>query len=419
MGAGATVDELTNPPLRSQQRIKDQQQTSPGVTPSPASMATTSTTTTPTTTTPPTQSTISTSTSTPPPNNLAVAALDGAPFTESQSRIEFNREYNTALSAALSSLVSTFVGFPFDSVKTRMQAYKFKSVLDCVMVTKKTEGISGFFRGVGAPMISVSIVRTLSFSIYAQCKATYTTIANSVMGAGYVVDPAGPIPLTEDQLAHPGKNLLRAIPTYFMSGFTAGGFIAMFSCPFEFTKLSTQIEMLMARASYANLPDSEFTKTYVPKGTLESAKDIVRRRGITGLYSGFRYHFVRDALGTSLYFSVYESSKQLSRMYSPTQADPGPLVIAISGGLCGIFSWAVLFPIDTMKSIAQRDVLTRRPGEVFKPRKFQLLNPRMYRGLGVSVVRTGLVNMTFFSIYEPLFKHLMASSERKAATLEA
>ncbi|KAK9381008.1 mitochondrial carrier domain-containing protein [Kockiozyma suomiensis] len=352
-------------------------------------------------------------------SKLPLPQLQEHASTKLQATNDYQREYNTAVAAALSSLASTFVGFPFDSVKTRMQAYKFKSVLDCVMVTKKTEGVRGFFRGVGAPMVSVSIVRTLSFSIYAQSKATYTSMVNSVMGEGYVVDPSGPAVLTEEQLASPGKNLLRSLPTYFLSGFTAGGFIAMFSCPFEFTKLSTQIEMLMARAAVTGSPDAAKAPVSQPKGALESAKEIVRRRGILGLYSGFKYHFARDALGTSLYFSVYEASKQLSIMYNPSNVDPGPLVIAISGGLCGIFSWAVLFPIDTMKSIVQRDILTRKPGEVFKPRKFQLLNPRMYRGLGVSVVRTGLVNMTFFSIFEPLFKHLMKTSDSAILPLEA
>ncbi|KAK9467891.1 mitochondrial carrier domain-containing protein [Lipomyces arxii] len=318
----------------------------------------------------------------------------------------WEREYHIAVSAGLSSLVSTLVGFPFDSVKTRMQAYKFRSVLDCVAVTKRTEGVKGFFRGVGAPMISVTVVRTVSFSIYAQCRSMYTSALNSILGEGWVVDPAGPVPLTDAQSQTPGSNILRAMPVYLMSGFTAGGFIAMFSCPFEFTKLSTQIEMLMARSSQAALPDSDPAFKYVPKGTIASFKDIINKRGFWGLYSGFRYHFARDALGTSLYFSVYESSKQLFSMYTQNQEKPGPAVIAVSGGLCGIFSWALLFPIDTMKSIVQRDILTRPPGTPAKNRTFTILNPRMYRGLGVSIARTGLVNMTFFSIYEPLYNKL-------------
>ncbi|KAK9237201.1 mitochondrial carrier domain-containing protein [Lipomyces kononenkoae] len=342
-----------------------------------------------------------------PDINATTFAITAA-SSENELPSTWRREYNTAVSAGLSSLVSTFVGFPFDSIKTRMQAYRFNSVLDCIAVTKKTEGINGFFRGVGAPMISVTIVRTLSFSIYSQCRTTYTDTFNRAFGEGYIVDPSGPVPLTPEQKATPGQNLLRALPMYFMSGFTAGGFIALFSCPFEFTKLSTQIELLMARAANPAVPELNpaSSSKYEPKGTFESFKDIIRKRGIVGLYSGFRYHFARDSLGTSLYFTVYESSKQLFSMYNPDGGPPGPLVIAISGGLCGIFSWAVLFPLDTMKSIVQRDILTRPPGTPIKKRPFHLFHPRMYRGLGVSIARTGIVNMTFFSIYEQLYKNL-------------
>ncbi|KAK9454949.1 mitochondrial carrier domain-containing protein [Dipodascopsis uninucleata] len=320
---------------------------------------------------------------------------------------QWQREYKTAVSAGLSSLVSTFVGFPLDSVKTRMQTYKFNSFMDCVLTTKRTEGMTGFFRGIGAPMLSITIVRTLSFSIYTQCRSLYMTGFSKIMGPGYVVDPTGPVALTQEQKQHPGRNLALTLPVYALSGFTAGGFIALFSCPFEFTKLSTQIEMLMARTATASQPDSNpQSEDYRPKGTLQSFKDIIKTRGFLGLYSGFRYHFSRDALGTSIYFTVYESSKQIFRMYNPEAEQTGPVVIAISGALCGIFSWALLFPIDTMKSIVQRDILTRTPGAPLKKRSFNLFNPRMYRGLGVSVARTGLVNMTFFSVYEQLYNKL-------------
>jgi len=31
-----------------------------------------------------------------------------------------------------------------------------------------------------------------------------------------------------------------------------------------------------------------------------------------------------------------------------------PLGVAIAGGMCGIFSWTLVFPLDTMKSIVGR-----------------------------------------------------------------
>ena len=53
----------------------------------------------------------------------------------------------------------------------------------------------------------------------------------------------------------------------------------------------------------------------------------------------------RDAFGTGIYFTAYESSKYL---LSGT-AIPGPLTYTISGAACGVAAWCIVFPIDTAK----------------------------------------------------------------------
>ncbi|KAH0613252.1 uncharacterized protein H6S33_009632 [Morchella sextelata] len=63
------------------------------------------------------------------------------------------------------------------------------------------------------------------------------------------------------------------------------------SGPFEFTKLSSQIELLMARSRMASVDDPSHITKYQPKGTFQSASSIVKARGFGGLYSGFHLHF--------------------------------------------------------------------------------------------------------------------------------
>ena len=50
----------------------------------------------------------------------------------------------------MSSVLSTVSAFPLDSVKTRMQTYKYAGFLDCVRNTYQTEKLRGFFRGTEA-----------------------------------------------------------------------------------------------------------------------------------------------------------------------------------------------------------------------------------------------------------------------------
>lgn len=56
-------------------------------------------------------------------------------------------------------------------------------------------------------------------------------------------------------------------------------------------------------------------------------------------------HTVRDSLGTAVYFTTYETTKQfLGNIAGLTEATPPPAVSAIAGGLCGIMGWIVVCP---------------------------------------------------------------------------
>lgn len=93
---------------------------------------------------------------------------------------------------------------------------------------------------------------------------------------------------------------------------------------------------------------------------------------------------------------------------SPTN----PLSVAIAGGFCGVASWALIYPIDSAKSIYQRNCLMTCRGEsVKKAPKIQFFNKRMYRGLGVSMGRSCVVNSIFFSSFEFVKKHINAMED--------
>ena len=63
--------------------------------------------------------------------------------------------------------------------------------------------------------------------------------------------------------------------------------------PFELTKLSAQISVLMANKSNTSM-DDPVGRTYQQKGTFATAKNIVVHRGIGGLYSGFSLHLCKS-----------------------------------------------------------------------------------------------------------------------------
>lgn len=64
----------------------------------------------------------------------------------------FVKRYRIEIAASSSSVFSTLVAFPLDSVKTRMQTYQYQGFLDCVKRTYRTEALGGFFRGKTRPI---------------------------------------------------------------------------------------------------------------------------------------------------------------------------------------------------------------------------------------------------------------------------
>lgn len=293
------------------------------------------------------------------------------------------KPYRSTVLALVSSVSSTTVGFPFDTVKTRMQTYSFKSYWHCIAETRRIDGVRGFFRGIWAPLISTSFLRSISVSLYTTAKPlSYALIENT--GADCEKYP-----------------FLCNIPVAFAAGVFAGAGTSMFSSPFEFTKVYAQIVTL------AN-------HKLKPALTLANIRNIVKYQGILGLYSGYKFHIMRDGLGTGVHFALYELFKYIvNDLISGDPNRSSQMLILFAGGVSGVLGWAVVFPLDTLKSVMQRDIVTNilrketgLPPLPIKNHKLQV-SRRIYRGLGVSLARSFLVNMAFFSCYEGSMKYLI------------
>lgn len=87
------------------------------------------------------------------------------------------------------------------------------------------------------------------------------------------------------------------------------------------------------------------------------------KSGPLGLWTGFRLHFVRDTMGTALYFAEYDVMRHwLGRRggggmsgVSGEQGElpdwargwlPVQLVPFLCGSLAGVTSWALIYPVD-------------------------------------------------------------------------
>lgn len=139
---------------------------------------------------------------------------------------------------------------------------------------------------------------------------------------------------------------------------------------------------------------------------------IYRSGGLKGLYTGFPLHFTRDVLGTSLYFSIYDSSRFIvDKVELPT---PQFLTTFVCGSSAGILSWIIIYPVDLVKSKVQRNALAGVPREspwhIF--RRLCSGGPsKLYRGLGVSAVRSIFSHGIHWSVLEFVRGQIELSSD--------
>lgn len=130
------------------------------------------------------------------------------------------KRYRVEVAASASSVLSTLTTFPLDSVKTRMQTYRYAGFLDCVKHTYNTEKFRGFFRGVTAPMASITLVRTVSFSIYQRSKYVYCDWVKRNFGFDVMA-------YVSSKGSYPNS---WSIATFGAAGATAGSCITVIAC---------------------------------------------------------------------------------------------------------------------------------------------------------------------------------------------
>lgn len=102
-------------------------------------------------------------------------------------------------------------------------------------------------------------------------------------------------------------------------------------------------------------------------------------------YKGFQYVMLREVPATALYFNSYYYFKEKTS-------------VMVAGGLAGIITWGITFPLDVLK--------TRMQSESYKTLKDALFFKGIYRGIVPCLVRAICINSVSFYIYENMIEIL-------------
>ncbi|KAJ1407858.1 mitochondrial carrier domain-containing protein [Ochromonadaceae sp. CCMP2298] len=270
------------------------------------------------------------------------------------------KERREAAAGASAGVIGTVLGYPLDSIKTRMQVQRLDMISSARSIYSEAS-LAGFYRGVVSPLLALTLLNTLNFSSYAAMRA-HLGIAQELEGFEWRVAVAGA---------------------------AVGPLSAMISTPFDLVKTQMQ---LLSGAKKAGVGTRTGTVTGVGTGvgtgtgtgtvvqfrnSLQAAVFIVRQGGVAALYRAHGVNSLREVVFLGTYFSAYEHLRYVLRVKAGggggggcsgsngsvggssssvsggVSGGLGSLAVPMSGGLAGALGWLVSFPLDCVKSNMQ------------------------------------------------------------------
>lgn len=253
--------------------------------------------------------------------------------------------------------VGTLLGFPLDALKTRRQAGAAGVTLASVA---RAEGVGALYRGVGAPLVSLTVLNALNFSAFAAFRERVGASASLPAAAADAV-----------------------------AGAAVGPLSAAVSTPFELVKVQLQ--------SRGAAGDNGLAASF------RYGAGLARRHGLGALYVGGGVNSVRESLFLAVYFSSYCRLK-------PESTEGAQAQVAAAGASAGALAWVVSYPLDAVKGRIQSRRLNE-PALSAKHAARDLLAAHgglkgLYVGVGPSVMRAVLVSGSRFSAYEAALRAL-------------
>ncbi|KAI0069640.1 carnitine/acyl carnitine carrier [Panus rudis PR-1116 ss-1] len=276
------------------------------------------------------------------------------------------------------------VGFPFDTVKVRLQnpsvGVQYRSTFHGVTTIIRQEGFRSLFRGISSPLVTAAPLNGLVFSSYKFFMRAQLDSEDSIPS------------LTQVTLAGAATGVVGSILT----------------TPTELIKIQQQ--------SQQSLRGSDKPPTFI-----DVARRILRQHGIRGLYRGITSTALRDT-GYGAYFAAYEATL----LYFPTRpAEPydhtsllseadstiashSLFTLLLAGGLAGIAGWIVTFPFDVVKTRIQASHDYSRTNPYRNTWSAIIHSHRQdglsvfFRGLAPTLIRAIPVNMVTFATFEAI-----------------
>lgn len=219
---------------------------------------------------------------------------------------------------AFAGCCGVVISQPFDIIKVRLQN-SGGSTVKVLYNLAKYEGLIAFWKGSGASILGSCFSHSISFGVVENCKK---------------------------YLSH-SKDQPLTLLDHAICGFCSGSATSLISTPTEGVRIKIQTQGYL-----------EYRGDVHYKNTYRFGLELLRVRGIAGVYRGFLTTFLRDSIGDTFYYTTYQAVPMYLLGKKELNQDKDVLSIILSGGLAGMAFWTLTYPIDLLKSRIQADSLT-------------------------------------------------------------
>ena len=231
-------------------------------------------------------------------------------------------DLNKYVPGYLQGLVKITLSYPFDTIKVQMQKGLHPTTISTLHNILKTDPYK-LYRGSMLPYMIIPVERAIYYRYAEKLNAKYNGFA---------------------------------------SGLIMGAVSSIYYVPMQY---ATTNAVLLSQTNY--------------KTNYKNIFNLVYKTNIKNLYKGFTVELVRSSLTTSIFLGTY--------MHIRDTVQPSPMLLApLLGPFSSTVSWAIVFPLDTIRTEKQT---TNQSFMTIINNKLKTYGIRsFYRGLTPIIIRT-------------------------------
>uniref|UniRef100_A0A3P8WC40 Mitochondrial glutamate carrier 1 n=1 Tax=Cynoglossus semilaevis TaxID=244447 RepID=A0A3P8WC40_CYNSE len=243
------------------------------------------------------------------------------------------------INGGIAGIVGVTCVFPIDLAKTRLQNQRkgqqvYRSMMDCLIKTVRSEGYFGMYRGAAVNLTLVTPEKAIKLA------------ANDFFRHHLAKDGKG-LTVFKEMLAGCGAGMCQVIVTTPMEMLKIqlqdAGRLVMLT-PTKLVAANTMLSRSYNSGTVVSAPPRAVSATQI-------AKELLQTQGIRGLYKGLGATLMRDVPFSVVYFPLFANLNQLGKP-NPDQSSPFYWAF-LSGCAAGSAAAVTVNPCDVVKTRLQ------------------------------------------------------------------